>query len=545
MDSFDELRDGSPENVSSTAGWQGEQITRREALRRFAVGGALLTTIPLVGPLGLKTLRGSEPRTSALSVRPKYGGTLRAGLLGGSSSDTLEADNLISFMDLARGFNLYDPLASFDREMGLTLRLAEELRPITKTADQWLIRLREGVHFHNGKPLTSSDVAFTFQRIVHNKFEGLPLISTINVNGIKLLDDLSLSVPFHQPFSVFDQALGSGFFNIVPIGYNPHKPVGTGPFMFKSFSPGQQSTFVRNPNYWQKGLPYVDELVLIDFADQTSAQNALLGGEVDMIDEVAVGGVSTLKGASMQIVVNKGVGFDPLCMRVDTPPFNDLRVRQAMRLIIDRPQSVEVALGGYGEVANDLFCPLDPDFDHALPQRVRDIGKAKSLLKASGHEGLSVQLITAPLGSGIVETAEVFAQNASAAGVKVNLRNVTEGDLFGPSYLKWTFSQDIWSAEGYLVQVLESMLPNSPYNETHWNNPTYNRLASTALATVDPVSRKELVHEMQTIEYEEGGYIIPYYPWPVDALASNVRGCQPSRTGWPLDTFGFSQMWLE
>jgi peptide/nickel transport system substrate-binding protein len=532
-----------PPDLSAMTGGDGAgALSRRELLRGAASVGVV------AGASSFLAACGSSPGTTkspAASGKAKRGGRLRAGLLGGSSADTLEADNLVSYMDFARGFQLYDPLVFFTRDMQLQLQLAEELHPTTSAGDVWLIRLRPDVEFHNGKTLTSADVRFTLQRIVQNKFEGNPLIPTIDAHGIRLLDTRSLLVPFHQPFSIFDEALASTFFNIVPEGYDPKHPVGTGPFVFKQFTPGVTSTFTRNPRYWKDGLPYLDEVVIEDFADSTSQANGLLSSQLDVIDEVAFGAVSSLRSSGMQIVVNQGTGFNPIVMRVDVPPFDDVRVRQAMRLIINRPQSIETAMAGYAGLANDLFTPLDPDFDHALPQRHQDIPEAKSLLKAAGHSNLAVTLVASPLGAGIVETAEVFKQDALQAAVSVSLSDVPEGVFFGPSYLKWTFGVDIWSAQAYLVQVLQAMLPISPYNETHWNNKRYIDLAYQALATTNPATRRDIIHEMQTIEWNEGGYIIPYYPWPVDALRSNVRGVVPTRTGWPLNTFGFDQMWLE
>src|SRR5436305_6808996 len=106
-------------------------------------------------------------------------------------------------------------------------------------------------------------------------------------------------------------------------------------------------------------------------------------------------------------------------MRVDQAPFSDVRVRQAMRLIVNRPQMVEQVLSGQGRIANDMYSPFDPFYASSLPQRHQDIEQAKALLKQAGHENLSVTLTTAPVFQGIVQAAQVFAQQASQAGVNV------------------------------------------------------------------------------------------------------------------------------
>jgi peptide/nickel transport system substrate-binding protein len=520
-------------------------MARRDVLQHVAKLGVAVGATAVAGPLAGCGSSSTHTVTTTHPVRPKRGGTLRAALLTGSSADTLDGDSLVTWMDIARANQLYNPLTSYTSDMGLQLGLAEEFRPTTPNGDQWLIRLRPDVEFHNGKTLSSADVRYTLQRVVANKFDGYPLIAPINVSDIKLLDARSLLVPFHTPFSIFNQSMASSLIYIVPEGFDPRHPVGTGPFKFESFTPGVTSTFVRNQNYWQTGLPYLDEVVIDDYADTTSQANALLSGQADVIGGMAFGAVPSVKSAGKQTVVNKGAGFYPIIMRVDSPPFNDVRVRQAMRLIIDRPQTVAAALSGYGEIANDLFSPLDPDFDHAFPQRQQDIPEAKRLLRAAGHTSLSVSLVTAPLAAGFVETAEVFAQNAAQAGVNVSVDQVTSGVIFGPNYLNWPFSMDDWSAYNYLLQVLMAMLPTSPFNESHWNDPKYTSLAQEALATTDnPGKLQDIVHEMQTIEWNEGGYIVPYYPWIVDGLQPKVHGVLPTRTGFPLNSFAFDSIWL-
>ena len=239
---------------------------------------------------------------------------------------------------------------------------------------------------------------------------------------------------------------------------------------------------------------------------------------------------------AFSIVRSKSGSFQPFTMRVDQAPFDDVRVRQAFRLLVDRPQFVASGLDGSGVVANDLFAPYDPDFDSLLV-RHQDIPQAKSLLKAAGHEKLTVQLVTAPINQGTVQMAEVFAQQASAAGVTVQLRQLDTTTFFGPSYLKWTFSQDYWLYNPYLAQVAQSTLPTSPYNETHFNNPRYVSLYNQANATLDRGKQRELLHEMQVIDFNEGGYIIPAFVTVNDAFDANLTGFKPSKVGESLSNF--------
>ena len=119
--------------------------------------------------------------------------------------------------------------------------------------------------------------------------------------------------------------------------------------------------------------------------------------------------------------------------------------------------------------------------------------------------------------------AQVYAQQAQAAGINVNLRQIAVTEYYGPNYLKWVFAQDYFYSGPYLTLVEQTTLPKGPFNETHFDNPTYNNLFSQALATLDTAKRTEIAHEMQMIDYNEGGYIIPFFPSVIDGYAPNVN----------------------
>jgi peptide/nickel transport system substrate-binding protein len=232
-------------------------------------------------------------------------------------------------------------------------------------------------------------------------------------------------------------------------------------------------------------------------------------------------------------------------MRVDAAPFNDVRVAQAFRLIPDRPQLLDLVFGGYGLVANDLFSVWDPVYDSSIPQRTQDIDQAKFLLKQAGHEGMTIELVTADLAQGVISTAEVFAKQAAAAGVTVNLRQVSVTDFYGSNYLKWIFAQDYWYYDPYFPQVGLANLPTSGYNETHYENPQYLSLYAQALKTVDETKRKGIADEMQRLFFDTSGYIIPYFSPTIDGYSSKVGGVKESRLGVPFGFFNFKEMWLE
>jgi peptide/nickel transport system substrate-binding protein len=526
-------------------GLLSQPYTRRQVLRGAISGGAILTGGALAAAC---TSSSTKTKVTPSALTPKRGGNLRVAILGGSSSDTLDANREVVQPDALRVMALYNGLVRLDPSAKVVNDLAEEFIP-NKDATSWTIRLKNGVAFHNGKDLTADDVIFTFRRILNPKspLNGATGLAAIDPNKMRAVDKLTAQIGMKAPYASFlDQISAIYNFGIVPVGYDPKNPVGTGPFKYRSFTPGQQSVFTRNENYFNAGLPYLDELTIIDsFASDTAAFDALQGGEVDVYTQAPLSLANQVKSSSsINMQVSLPGQWTPFTMRVDQAPFNDVRVRQAFRLIADRQQLINLSLSGFGAVGNDVFSQWDPCYDKSL-QRNQDLGQAKSLLKQAGQENLTVELVTSDFAAGVVQAAQVFAEQAKGAGVTVKVRQVPVGTFYGPSYLQWPFAQDFWAYSPYLSQVAQGMLTSSPFNETHWNNPRYVALYNQANATVDDTKRCDIVHEMEMIDFQEGGYIIASYNEQLDLMSPLVHGFVPSGTGVPLGNAGWENAWLE
>jgi peptide/nickel transport system substrate-binding protein len=521
-------------------------LSRRDFVKTAAAGSLVAGAGGLLSACGISSAPTAASSVTKVTGPPKRGGTLRAAITGGSSADTLDPLNAITNADFSRIDNLYEPLVGLTPDAQPLLVLADEVTP-NATATEWTIRLKPGITFHNGKDLTADDVIYTFQTILNPKApaNAAAALSSVDAKGMTKLDSLTVRIPCTTPFASFYEALAiPGYSDIIPAGYNKAAPAGTGPFKLQSFTPGTQSTFVRYDGYWQSGLPYLDEVVITDYSDATSQVNALLAGQVDVVNLLSADVIAVVENQGKKILISDGGGWNPFTMRVDVAPFNDVRVRQAMRLIIDRPQMMEILFGGAGTLGNDVFGIWAPEYDHSLPQRHQDLDQAKSLLKAAGQEGLTATLVTSDIGQGTVQAAEVLAQQASAAGMHINVSDVTVNDFYGPGYLKWVFAQDFWYYNFYLPQVSLATLPTSPFNETHFDNPAYTKLYQEAIATIDPARRRELSYEMQRIDYTEGGLIIPFFPPVIDGYGANVQGLVPSKAGLSLNSYDFKQVWL-
>jgi peptide/nickel transport system substrate-binding protein len=516
----------------------------RPGRRQFLAGVA--GTAMAAGAGGLLAACGSDPagQVAGAGARKRYGGNLKAGLTGGSAADTLDPHKVVTDIDIARAQSLYDPLIAPDIQAEKAqYALAEEIAPRGGSLTEWVIRLRPGVTFHDGKPLVADDVLFSFRRIYAGDLPGKIFLGPIDLGATRALDNRTVLVKLTTPFASFAEQLAAAWFDlfIVPAGFSPARPNGTGPFAHHSFAAGQRSVFTRNPHYWQRGLPYADTLTIIDFPNTVSLQDALLTGQIHAAGTLDPPQIPTLATASgIKVVASSAGSIVPFTMRVDRPPFDDVRVRQAMRLLVDRPQLIDSALDGRGTLASDVFSPYDPDFNHSL-HRQQDIPQARYLLKKAGKEGLHVTLVTSAVLSGMVAMATVVAEQARAAGVTVRLQQIPATTFFGPTYLKSAFSQDYYSYFPYLTQVAQSMLPASPYNETHTDNPQYTGWYAQANATASPSLRKEILHQMQDYDFAEGGYIIPAFPDTLDAYSTQITGYAPSQLGQPLTDFGFAR----
>ena len=242
----------------------------------------------------------------------------------------------------------------------------------------------------------------------------------------------------------------------------------------------------------------------------------------------------------MKTIASHTGAITPFTMRVDQPPFNDFNVRQALRLLVDRPQLIDSALDGYGVVASDVFSPYDPDFDRSL-RREQDIPQAKALLKAAGQENLTVKLTTSPAATGMVAMATVLAEQALAAGVTIHLNNVSDLHVLRAELPVVVVLAGLLQLRSVPRAGVQSMLPASPFNETHTDSPILNNLYNEANSTLVPSVRKEILYEMQTYDFNKGGYIIPAYIDSLDAYSTKITGYSSCATGVPLSNFDFEK----
>jgi peptide/nickel transport system substrate-binding protein len=522
------------------------RCTRRDALKGAVAAGATVSAASLFAACG-----DEEPTTNgddAAAGEPKKGGSLRIGIVGGSAKDTADP-HLASFEpDICLQNLIYAGLTTFDMAGGEVVNMmAEEIAPNAE-GSAYTVRLKPDLTWHDGKPVTADDVVYSMERILD---PDAPKTGAATLTGLApgktvKIDDLTVEFQLDAPNVLLPEALAFRGCQIVPADYDPQNPVGCGPFKLTNFRPGEQFSLVPFAEYMD-GSPWVDELTIIEFADETARVNALSSGEVEAITQLPTSQVQVIEGTSGLVVLNSETGaWRPFTMRIDVEPYSDVRVRQAFRLIVDRQQMIDQAYGGFGTLGNDMYAPFDPGTPD-LPQREQDIEQAKALLSQAGYgDGLTVELVTSSgaLGADEVAAAQVFAEQAKAAGVTVNVKKVDAGVFYGEDYLSWPFAQDFWYTRNYLAQAGQGTMPGAPYNETHWEHPEWLAIVEEAFRTVDDAARNELIARAQEIEYNEGGYIVWAFRNQVDAHSDKIAGLQQDTQGFPLGRFGFKDVYF-
>ena len=218
-----------------------QQITRREVLRKGVAGAVLLGAGGLLGSDAARaaTLHG-------FAMNAKRGGTLRVGIAGGSPTDDFDMAHVNGPSATFRAQVFYETVTFLDGQFKLHNDfLCDECRP-NATADVWTVRLKQGVEFHNGKTLTADDLLFSIRRILNPKSGATAAgqLTAIDLAKTRKLDNRTVRFVLKTPQSFFNYLL-SDIVYVVPVGYNPKRPVSTGPWKFKSFQPARQTVLER------------------------------------------------------------------------------------------------------------------------------------------------------------------------------------------------------------------------------------------------------------------------------------------------------------
>jgi len=366
-------------------------LTRRRLLEVGAGGALAIGTGSLLAACGASSPPGAKTTpTSAAGGAPVRGGTLKLGMTTGGTAETVNPGNAATFTDNMRINQLFNFLFVINNHLQTVPSLATSAEP-NRDASIWTLHLRDGVKWHDGKPFTADDVVWTIRGWGSPANFAHGVLSCIDFTNVRKRGRSVVEVPLTRPVAQFPTLFSWPNAAIVQNGATfkevSSKPVGTGPFKFVSFTPGTQSVFARNPDYWgDPEKPYIDTLVMdTSFTDEASRNNALLSGALD-VSSVYPPALAKQQLSGGQVNVLRAPGSDCayFTMRVNEGPLADVRVRKALKLLADRPALVEGTFNGLGEVGNDNYV-IDVEYTLQGVHPVHDVEQAKSLLKAAGR----------------------------------------------------------------------------------------------------------------------------------------------------------------
>lgn len=509
-------------------------ITRRGLLR----GATAMGAAALILPAGMR----------AASAAPKKGGVLRIGMGHGSTSDSLDPgtwDNAYSQVFASARHNY---LTEIDADGQLVPELATEWS--SPDATTWTFKIREGVTFHSGKTLDAGDViaSLNHHRGEDSESAAKPIVSSI----VDMKADGSHTVVITLeagnadfPFIISDYHLA-----ILPAKDGKIDPMtldGCGGYVVDSFEPGVQATLSRNPNYWKSDRAHFDGLEILPIVDAAARQNALLSGQVDVIDRVDLSTVHLLERApNVNILSVSGTQHYVLPMDSRAAPYSDNNVRLALKHAINREELVDKILNGYGSVGNDHPIGVSNRF-HAseLEQRTYDPDKAKFYLKEAGLSSLDVELSTSEAAfGGATDTAVLFSESAKAAGINLTVKREPADGYWSNVWMQKPFVASYWGGrptEDWMFST--AYASGASWNDSYWEHERFNKLLTEARSELDDAKRREMYVEMQSIVRDEGSVIVPMYANYVMALSNAVATPEKVASNWTMDGFKAVERW--
>ncbi|MCF6467047.1 ABC transporter substrate-binding protein [Nonomuraea sp. MG754425] len=498
-------------------------LNRRQLL---GAGGALAAAalVAACSGGGGTTTSGAAP--SASGGQPKQGGTLRIGALGRASAITRDPHgtqgNESDYLILAL---IYDTLTVPGKERNTAGRLAESWEP-SKDLRTWRFSIVKDAVFHDGTPVTADDVVWSLRRLrgTPSGEARLPGIQAKNITAdgpstVVLTSDYpNAELPLLTRLTTFvlkkdtaDDALETA--------------PGTGPFTLDWYR-GGNARLVRNER-WHGGTVRLDAVEVTMFETAAAMANAVLAGQIDVASNAGAVAARTAAARQDLRVIRRANDLSmPIVMRTADGPFADPRVREAMRLIVDRDAMVKQVLSGYGTVANDILGTGDPDYARSLPQRARDLDRARTLLAEARFDlSKSYDLVTTEDIAGLAESATLFAAQAKEAGVRIQVVKQESGTFYEQTWLKGDLYTTYWGTNDSVVFFAsKTMVSEAGQNEAGWSDKEFDAAYRELLETADPAARHAALLEVQRIEHERSGYLLWGMADGIDLAGGNVHG---------------------
>lgn len=502
---------------------QRGKVSRREFLHLATLLGVSVTTAQAL-VAGQGQSQGTTKAIGGLVNKEivRRGGTMRIG----SAVQRVDHPARLAWVEAA---NQLRQVAEYLTETGpdnITRPWLLERWEPDEQVKTWTLYLRKGIRFNNGDELTADDLVFNFKQWlredVGSSMRGL--MSYLSPNNIELVDQYTvrlhletpqIAVPehlFHYPAMIMHRGFEGDFVK---------QPVGTGPFVLHEYAESERVVLRRRKGYWRKGadgesLPYLDELIYLDLAPDARV-TAMQSGQIDAIYQPRPSDWLALKGHP-GITVNSVSTAQTFVirMRIDQEPWNDPKVRNALRLCQDRQKILRLAYSGQGDLGNDAHvAPVHPAYCNLVPAEY-DPAQSRALLAAAGHpDGLKVRLTTKN-DMAEPQIAAALKEMAKPGGFDIEL------DIVKPSsyWDRWTevpLGITAWTHRPLATMVLALAYTSDqngqpvPWNETRWVDDQFNTLLRQAERTVVVSDRRKIMCQIESIMQQRGPIGVPFW----------------------------------
>lgn len=414
----------------------------------------------------------------------------------------------------------------------------------TSNADgtEWLFTLREGVKFHDGTDFDAEDVVYTLGRVQDPELDS-PARSTIAmVDNIEAVDSHTIRMSLSAPYADLPLQLTDYRLRMIPSGSGDTiatSGIGTGPFSLETFDAEGVSVLTANMDYWE-GPPGVARMEIIGVADGQARLQALLSGQLDIERGITQQQRVLLENNDNYKLQDIPTGnWRGIVFRTDVAPFDDPRVRRAVRIAADRQALLDLVLGGGGVVSCDT--PVGPtDQYRANMTCPQDIEGARRLLEEAGYpDGIEFDIHVSSLEPSWATIAEAYQQQVAPAGIKANIVLVPTDGYWSDVWRRKSVVMTRWNQRPADQILHEAYLGGAPWNESYLADPEFDELLATARRELDFEKRQALFGEAQAYLLEEGGTLIPYHVNRLvgtTARVSNLDAVENHTVRWHLIT---------
>ncbi len=454
--------------------------------------------------------------------------------------DTLDPHATSGTLTFQVARSVYDTLLEPNTEGELVPALAESW-DVSPDGLEWSFRLRRGVRFHHGRELSAGDVVATINRIIDPAFASPNISDFEAIESVEALDSQTVRLTLSRPHAPLLAALASGWAAILPAdliasGHDfGSEPIGTGPFVFEEWVRDSRIVLRRNDGYWIDGKPRIDGVTFFVITERAVQVQGLITGELHVVDIVTDTDVDLLK-STPETTVDTDLSSLVMVLAVNNArePFDDLRLRQAISLAIDRRPVLDVAYGGGEPVGSfiDYGDPAYPSFADTYPY---DPVRARDLLDEIGiPEGFVVRIAVPQNFQPHVRAGEIYQDMLREVGLNAELRLLDWSTWLSEVYQGSDFDLTVIGHTGKLDPDGALGPYDSPDNYVRWSNPEAAQLISEARREVDQELRVRMYTRVLEIMAVELPHVYIGSNYRHVGLRGNVRGFHMDSK---LDTF--------